>query len=389
MRKGRKNGISWGLGAIVGGCLLFLVSCGGSGAQGGGKGIGGDLTISIESQPSNAAVTAGQPAQFSVTASSSDGSPLSYDWAMKAPGAQTATDVGTNSSILQIPGSSITTAVSGSVFSVTISATDGTVSQTTTSTDAILTVAPLTTPPAGNPNPAFYSATPLPMGAYTETNNGDTFASTIPTVPANAVISACFVWNSYPQAQQALLDATDVVTDNENDSFALTQFSNMAQSANDPDNVNDLGGYCYSALSVGGSNVSVTVNVQSLIGNNTGAGSLFGGVLLVYTGIQGKIDSTSENNGVLNEEGYTAGTVTTNLPNELILAIGVTGSTINGAGAGFVSRYVGPACYCASQTAFVVEDAIGPSTAHGSVTPSFYTAQVLDVPFDANAVSLY
>ena len=124
-----------------------------------------------------------------------------------------------------------------------------------------------------------------------------------------------------------------------------------------------------------------------------GVGSTFGGVVLNYAGIQGKVDSASENNGQTSATGTPAtdvesgGTVINNLANELILAVSVQSGT-QASGNGFTQRWIGPSCYCLSTTAMVVEDAIAPATAPGATPIVFYTTSS-GVPFDATAVSLY
>jgi hypothetical protein len=188
-----------------------------------------------------------------------------------------------------------------------------------------------------------------------------------------------------PDTFQSFLSESGAVTDTSNNAYTFYEFTPIATAPGDTQDNNDTSGLCYGAPVAAGANVVVTVNLPQ------GAGSTFGGVVLNYTGLQGKVDGSSENNGQLTGVPYTAGTVTENLSTELILAIGVSGGT-NAAGQGWNSRYVGVPCGCSDTTVFVVEDAIGPSTVPGNVTPTIYNTSSgggAPIPFDATAVSLY
>jgi len=122
MRSLRPIGICW----VVTLGLAFS-GCGGSSPAGGGGGGGGSTAPTIQTQPSNQTVTAGQAATFSVAANGT--APLSYQW-QKGNSAIT----GATSATYKTPATSTTD--SGSQFSVVVSNTAGSV----TSTTATLTV---------------------------------------------------------------------------------------------------------------------------------------------------------------------------------------------------------------------------------------------------------
>jgi hypothetical protein len=339
------------------------------------------VTITIGSQPQGQSVVAGQPVTFVVTASSSNGDALSYAWAVLTPGSKTSAAIGTDSNVLNIPGASVTTAMSGAQFQVTISLVDD---APAVSNAATLTVTPAAPPPSGSqtPNPGFVTATPFPasMGATPSTT------VTVPSVSAG-ILAVCFYVNMTPDTFQTFLSASGAVTDTSNDAYTLYEFTPIATQPGDTQDNNDTSGICYGAPVAAGANVVVTVNLPQ------GAGSTFGGVVLNYTGLQGKVDGSSENNGLTSATGTpttdveSGGTVVENLANELILAVSVQAGN-QASGNGFTQRWIGPTCNCSTSTAMVVEDAIGPVTVPGATPVVFYTTSA-GVPFDATAVSIY
>ena len=115
-----------GLGWVVMLGLMFS-GCGGGSSPSGGGGGGGAVAPTIQAQPSNQTVTAGQTATFTVTANGT--APLSYQW-QKGSTAIT----GATSTSYTTPTTSTTD--SGSQFSVVVSNTAGNV----TSAAATLTV---------------------------------------------------------------------------------------------------------------------------------------------------------------------------------------------------------------------------------------------------------
>jgi hypothetical protein len=107
-------------------CGLFLFSCGGGGSSN-SLPTHVQTTLAVTQQPQNQAVTAGQTATFSVTATGT--APLGYQWKKDSAAIDGATGASYTTPVT-------TTADSGSTFTVTVSNSAGNV----TSSAAILTV---------------------------------------------------------------------------------------------------------------------------------------------------------------------------------------------------------------------------------------------------------
>ncbi|HEY6466709.1 MAG TPA: hypothetical protein VIY69_12000 [Candidatus Acidoferrales bacterium] len=94
-------------------------------------------------------------------------------------------------------------------------------------------------------------------------------------------------------------------------------------------------------------------------------------------------------NGTVASQQYVGNPIPVNLPNELVLAFGITAYPPNGVGNGWNSRYVGPACNCSTTSLLVVEDQIGPATAPSDVTPVFFDPIAPPGVFETAAASVY
>ena len=116
-------------------CLLFS-ACGGSNSSNGG---GGNMTTapSVQTQPSNQSVTAGQTATFSVAANGTP--PLTYQWqkGTSAISGATAASYTTPATQLTDSGSQFSVVITNSVGSITSSAATLTVTTATGSTDVL------------------------------------------------------------------------------------------------------------------------------------------------------------------------------------------------------------------------------------------------------------